>query len=561
MIDNELDPSGNKNGNQRTPTALSEPANERTNLLRRAHDHLAAHDTEAAKSLIETGIRRWPDDGSWRMLAARLAEAEGRSTTAIELFRQAAVSLRQEVEASPKDGERALALAQALIQSGDANGAEAALGLARERGIDSARQLRTERWLAWSRKDWPTMRRAAENLTASEATLTARDFTALAEACRNLNDYKGTAKAAERALELDATLFDAGMMAAWAAMQEGDGEKAISRFRQLSELMPDNPRLAYYIIRLLVLTGKVSEASTNLDAALLRWPKDPSLRMFALICGFRSVEEIAPISQKNVEADPFASRERQLRRVVELAPRSSEWQREIITDDKSSDVIIGEAPGADTAVLVFTALNDVVSMPLAVFDRYMAALGVTTIYVKDFQRLNFLKGIMTLGRDYANTLAALQGICRGLGVRRLCTLGYSSGGAAAVRYGIELGADRIVSFGGRTHAAHSALADLNSGHIMVERHRANRLEREERDFKKFLLSRPHSSKVAWVYSEGLVTDKAQALYLADVDCVTLYPIARCNQHELPVWLAIHDDLRGMLATMLGVRSGTVNGEA
>jgi hypothetical protein len=69
--------------------------------------------------------------------------------------------------------------------------------------------------------------------------------------------------------------------------------------------------------------------------------------------------------------------ERQLRRLVGFLPKGDELRRTLVVDDKRSDVIVAPALGADTVVMVFTALNDVVSMSLPIFDRYLAALGVS----------------------------------------------------------------------------------------------------------------------------------------------------------------------------------------
>jgi hypothetical protein len=320
----------------------------------------------------------------------------------------------------------------------------------------------------------------------------------------------------------------------------------------LAELVPDNPRWPLQASRLLILSGKVGEGSSELDAALIRWPTDSSLRAFALISGFRSAEEIARRGSDDA-FDIDALREQQLRRVLDKAPKETELRRPIVVDDKASDIIVARAPNTDTAVLVFTALTDVVSMPLPIFDRYLAAFGVTAIYLKDFQRLSYMKGIVSLHGDYGAAIQALREICGRLSARRLYTIGCSAGGLGSIRYGVELGAERVLSFCGQTHSARETLSQLEPGVAMIMRRMEARVSPEELDLRAFLGSRRYSSKIDLVYPEDAERDKAHALYLSGIAGVTLHPVAGCDDHELLRWLALHGDLSATLADLLGLR--------
>jgi tetratricopeptide (TPR) repeat protein len=386
-----------------------------------------------------------------------------------------------------------------------------------------------------------------------QATPSAADLVALAVACRKRDDLDGAANAAARALERDPQKFDALLIAAWVAVRQGDAEKAILCYRRLAELAPNTPRLPFEIIRLLVYSGNLKEGSNELTAALRRWPNEPSLRALALMFGFRSPKQLAPMTGPNTGYDVGLWHEQQLQRLVEIAPRDSELLRPIIADDKLSDVIFAEAPNTDIAVLVFTSAVDLMAMPLPIFDRYLAALGVTTIYVKDFQRLAYLNGIGSLGQDYGATVAALRKICRKMAVRSVCTVGDSAGGAAAVRYGIELGADRLVSFCGQTHLVRGPMAKLEQGLAMIQRRLESRLSAENLDLRRFLLAHRHSSSIEWIYSEKVERDKTHALHLSGINGVTLHPVAECNDHMTLLWLALHGQLRALLEKLLGLR--------
>lgn len=520
-------------------------------ILQQASQHLAAGEIASAKSLLDNG--NWPDTGVLRLLKARIAEAEGRSAAAIELFRSAATALGLEVEQASGNANKALALAQALIKCGNTNAADAALALARHWGIDTARAVRLERMMAWTRREWAQMRRIGEEIVRSDPNAGAPDYVALAVACRKLDDVDGAERAARRALERNPADVQAGMICAWTAMRQGDAQKAIACYRHLSRIAPNNPKLAFEIVRLLVLDGSVADGSAELDSALRRWPNDPSIRMFALICGFRSVDELSPFNGSEDEADIDVLRERQMRRAIDRAPHQSQWRRPIVVDDKSRDVIVAASPGSTRGILVFTALNDVVSLPLPIFDRYLAALGITAIYLKDFERLSFLKGIASLG-DYPATLRALRKSCDELGILRLSTLGYSAGGIGAIRYAVELGADRALSFAGETHISRGETARLEQDYMMIKRRLDMRVPPADRDLKEFLNNRRYTTKIDLIYGSEEERDRAHAEYLSGVGRVTLRPVVGCPDHELIRWLALHADLRSMLLLLLEKRS-------
>jgi tetratricopeptide (TPR) repeat protein len=522
-------------------------------LLQPAHRHLAAGEIETAKSLLEQGLQQYPEAGLLRLLKARIADVEGRTGEAAPLFHEAAVALRAETERFRKNPRLALALAQALAKSGQADAAAAALASARDRGAVPAEALRTERILAWNAKDWQWARRVAAEVIAVEPNPTAQDLLMLAAACRNLDDPDGAARAAARAREIDPRSIEAATLLAWAAAQQGDLETAISRYRDLAELMPDNPRWALETIRLMVFSGQVQAASERLDAALTHWPNDPSLRAFALICGFRTPQQLAPPAEAKETADIGALRERELRRVLEKSPKDAELVRPVMVDDKGSDVSLAEAPGAETAIFVFTALNDVMSMPLPLFDRYLAAFGVTAIYLKDFRRLSYLRGIASMGEGSAATLGALRSLCDRLAVKRWCTIGYSAGGSAAIRYGVEIGADRIVSFAGETHRARDPVAKLERGFRLLRGRMEAGVSDDEIDLRRFLIERRYASRIEVVYAEALTRDRVHAEHLSGVAGVNLHPVAGCDDHELLRWLALNDNLRGMLARLLALR--------
>ncbi len=91
------------------------------------------------------------------------------------------------------------------------------------------------------------------------------------------------------------------------ALADGDGERAISIFRQIAEMAPDHPQVHAGFVRALVATGQLDEAAdwlANLDPAIA---KDPAIHRaqaaLALAQSAPSVDDLSPLIAA-VQANP-----------------------------------------------------------------------------------------------------------------------------------------------------------------------------------------------------------------------------------------------------------------
>jgi len=226
-------------------------------------------------------------------------------------------------------------------------------------------------------------------------------------------------------------------------------------------------------------------------------------------------------------------------------PSDDRLLRPAMSDEKIRDVIVAPPGPGSTLVVVFTATNDTLGLPLPIFDRYLASLGFGAVYLKDFERLLYLRGVRSLGDENA-TLQAIRQLERQLGATRLCTIGVSDGGFAAIRYGVALGADRIMSFGGPTHWA----PDLDEYAVMRQRH-ATYLSEQDIDLRAFLGARPYSSRIGLFYGADVPRDCAHALYLDGLPGVLRHPVPGLGDHQCLRWYALNRDLRTLLGEWLG----------
>jgi hypothetical protein len=358
---------------------------------------------------------------------------------------------------------------------------------------------------------------AAEQAVGDGSHPTARDHLPLTTAHRNLGDLRDATNAAHRAWECEADSPEAALTSALAAYEQGDGELALSCYRALADRDPENPRWAVGIVRLLEMLGRLDEAINQLNAALQRMPADPLLWLVAVDSGFRTLEDATRARVPPVGLEFHAQ-------LAARAPADRRLLRPVVSEEKIHDVIVAPSIPRAPLVVVFTGTNDTVGLPLPIFDRYLAYVGVNAVYLKDFKRLLYMRGVRSLGGG-DSTLSAIRRLQRQIGSRLLCTIGTSDGGFAAIRYGVWLNAERIISFGGPTHRA----PHLDVFPVLRRRHVTHLPERNV-DLRVFLAARPRSSRIALHYGEQMSRDRIHALHLDGLDGVMLHPVAELNDH-------------------------------
>ena len=266
----------------------------------------------------------------------------------------------------------------------------------------------------------------------------------------------------------------------------------------------------------------------------------------------RDLEQARPL----LVADPDRTKEQEIQTIANQAPGPAEFVRPLVVADADRDVLLAEVEGAETAVLVFTGTNDELSLPLPLFDRYLAALHLTTIYLKDFNRLRFLLGIQSLSNDYAGTIDALRDMLHRLGVKRVCTIGNCVGGFGAIRYGVELGADSILSFGAPTFSPSDQPANMEEGRRFMRTRLEAKVPPGMTDLKPFLESARYDSQILLFYEEQDPRDRMNALRLSDLKGVSLHPQRELSYRLLRRLVLSHQDFQSMLGELLAGSVGT-----
>ncbi len=207
------------------------------------------------------------------------------------------------------------------------------------------------------------------------------------------------------------------------------------------------------------------------------------------------------------------------------------WKRRSrLVDNRTLDVQITRSKGARLTVVLPTGIA-FGFLPPAMIDALFAEHGVNVIYLRDFHKRAYTRGVASLGQDEAETIRALQEIVASLGAPRIVTIGASMGGFAAFRYGALLDAYAAISFAGPTElrsvydtAKHSV---WNPGYFVKLQ-----LQRESETPVDLvpLLRRGGKTKFFQFFGEDAAEDAHQARRLKGIDNVTLMPVRGVKDH-------------------------------
>jgi hypothetical protein len=203
--------------------------------------------------------------------------------------------------------------------------------------------------------------------------------------------------------------------------------------------------------------------------------------------------------------------------------------RPILEDDPDREVLVSERAPSDTAVLVFTGLGDRPGLPVPVLDAYLSALGQTAVLLRDERRLLHAAGVASLAPDLEGTVAALRDLLAGLGIKRVWTLGHSTGGFAALLYASLLGAERALAF----NPFVSLEPDPNDMRLpFLQRRVQAALDPSRRDLPAALAGVRPRPRFEVVYGAAGTQDAAQARRLAGL--ATLLPLQGFASHTAVV---------------------------
>lgn len=208
------------------------------------------------------------------------------------------------------------------------------------------------------------------------------------------------------------------------------------------------------------------------------------------------------------------------------------------TGPGSGCALIRRHKAATSTVLIFTGWARQVWVSISLFDRFMKRFPANAVYLTEDAGLGYLDGIEGLGDNYADTVAGLRTLVDDLGAQKLHCMGTSSGGDAAMRYGLDLDASQVLAFSPyigltRTNLINEMLPEMAVGIAEVYRRAES------------------TPDVTVVFGADSEPDRLATNDFAGLPGIRLRPVAGYGRHDVIPELIATGQLEPLLADVLG----------
>jgi hypothetical protein len=206
-----------------------------------------------------------------------------------------------------------------------------------------------------------------------------------------------------------------------------------------------------------------------------------------------------------------------------LPPQCADAGFASFQDDVTKEVQIIPCAGAQAVLLGFCGRAQKMGMPLNLIHRWFGTLRVHVIYLRDYQGFNYDRGIQALASDLPGTLQKLRSAIADLGSRRVVCYGNSLGGYGALRYGLELRSEAVLSFAGPTNLAPDFLDTRwrQQGHVSPGL-----------NLRPLYEAANDPPRAHLVYAEHHASDRAQAGNFAGLPTVSVETVPDAADHDV-----------------------------
>jgi tetratricopeptide (TPR) repeat protein len=325
----------------------------------------------------------------------------------------------------------------------------------------------------------------------------------------------------------------------------GKREKAVEIYTQFAD-MPGREGL---LVRFLPYSRSVPGLTERLlDWARAAGPNSTESKRKAALKIFAFNGMVPPDQLTPTEAsDDKTKRAWQL--WAEHVPTDAELKRPVMASYSGDEIVVSPNGKPGPVVIVFSGLSDNFAVPPPTFDRFLASLGASGIYMSDKNRLCFGAGAKAMGMDFNETVEYLQEQLDDLKCTRLVTLGTSAGGYAAMLYGLNMDAHSVLAFGSVTNATPEYLSTDPRGRLVAKR-AARQVEAKNLDIRPMLNLPTNATDVHLYFGADMEHDSRNARHLEGQPRVTLHPMAGFDQHQVLRELVVRGEFKDVLSSAL-----------
>ena len=218
---------------------------------------------------------------------------------------------------------------------------------------------------------------------------------------------------------------------------------------------------------------------------------------------------------------------------------------------ESGDLLGERVEGCRSALLVFGGLRELVGAALPKFDEVLRAERINTLYLSDPRRLLLLGGLETFG-DYRQSLDGLRNLLGRWGVEEIFCLGVSAGGYAAMAYGVDLGARRVLTMAAPTTLVGPVMQLDRRAGILHDRIMAAIKDRDL-DLRNVMLAASDPPEIINYYAEDSPEDVAHAEHLRGLPNVRLKALSGEIGHGVAGYINSIGEYPRVIAELLAGR--------
>ena len=214
-------------------------------------------------------------------------------------------------------------------------------------------------------------------------------------------------------------------------------------------------------------------------------------------------------------------------------PKDDALQRPLIPNGGDEEVIVSPPGPSGTVVVFFCGMAAGAGMPNIFLDRFFAAKGWQSVFVRDYQRCCFVNGVSSVSdtlEGLGDHLAHLEAVQN---ASRVVVLSNSAGSIGAIRFALQIEADQTLCF--------CPVATLNERHReelgdtrqpRMTKKLSNLVPVEDLDVQGALKANRGHVAIDVVYPDGMPADVAHAFMLGRLPGVTLHEARNFERHDL-----------------------------
>lgn len=217
--------------------------------------------------------------------------------------------------------------------------------------------------------------------------------------------------------------------------------------------------------------------------------------------------------------------------LVLAAPQTPPGQHETeFADDPAADVQVVPRAGSRTVLFVFTGGAKRFCGPLVLMHQWFRRLDANIVYLRDLRSMFYADGIASLGKGYGETVGRLWDIAWSLGAERILCTGSSAGTFGALRYGLDMSAEKVLSLSGPSRLDDSAQRVLER--LQRRRPSAAPFDPGDLDMAALYARARRRPSVRMTFGERNEVDRQEAEYMAHFAEVELDPVPGVEVHDI-----------------------------